>query len=209
MKRFSTLAGIVIAAALSVRGDTIVYSNIGAIGTGTDPISSFGPLYDSFSTGSSFGAISSLDLFLGVGTPTDGDTITVGLYADSSTSPGSFLATLGTINDSDLSSTPADISVSLTSNPVLAPGTRYWIQLFTDGSGIWQWSDDISGVGVSGEYFANMNGVFSNSDSPYQMQVALAGSAPEPSTFAPMLGGLGILLAFAVRMRASLRVRGD
>jgi hypothetical protein len=209
MTKLSTMVCTVIAAALSVRGGAIVYNNIGATGTGTDPISSFGPLYDSFSTGLNFGPISLLDLFVGATVPTDGDTILVALYADSSTSPGSLLASLGTISDSGLTTTPAAITVSLTSNPVLASGTRYWIGLSSVGSGIWQWSADTSGTGVSGEFFANHAGVFpNNTDNPYQMEVQLGSSVPEPSMFAPMVAGLSILLAFALRGNVSFRFAG-
>jgi hypothetical protein len=208
MTKLSTIVCTVIAAAVSVRGGAIVYNNIGAAGSGNDAISSFGPLYDSFSTGLNFGPISLLDLFVGATLPTDGDTILVGLYADSSTSPGSLLASLGTISDSGLATTPAAITVSLTSNPVLASGTRYWIGLSSVGSGIWQWSADTSGTGVSGEFFANSNGVFANTDNPYQMEVQLGSSVPEPSMFAPMLAGLSIVLAFALRRKVSFRFAG-
>ena len=204
MTRLSRMACTVIAAALSARGGAILYNNIGATASGNDSISSFGPLYDSFSTGVNFGPISLVELLVGATSPTDGDLITVGLYADNSTSPGSLLASLGTISDSGLTSAPAVITLSLTSNPVLASGTRYWIGLSSVGSGIWQFSADTSGTGVSGQFFANANGVFPNTESPYQMEVALGSAVPEPSMFAPMVAGLSILLAFAVRRKLSV-----
>jgi hypothetical protein len=118
--------------------------------------------------------------------------------------PGSLVASLGTVSDSSLSATPAVIVVSLISNPVLASGTRYWIGLSSNGSGVFQFSTDTSGTGVSGEFLKNTNGVFPNSDGPYQMEVAL-GTAPEPSVFAMTIAGLSILLAFAYRRKVSFR----
>jgi hypothetical protein len=205
MTKLSTIVCAAIAAALSVRGGAIVYNNTGAAGTSDDPISSFGPLYDSFSTGSNSGPLSLLDLFVGATDPTDGDVITIALYADSSTTPGSLLASLGTISDSTLSTVPAVIAVSLTSNPVLASGTRYWIGLSSNGTGVFQYSTDTSGTGVSTEFFKNSNGVFPNTDGAYQMEVALGSSAPEPSVFALTIAGLGMLLAVAYRKKVSVR----
>jgi len=63
----------------------------------------------------------------------------------------------------------------------------------------------LSGTGVSTEFFKNSNGVFPNSDGPYQMEVAL-GTAPEPSVFVLTTAGFGILLAFAYRKKRIIPV---
>jgi len=102
-----------------------------------------------------------------------GDVITVGLYADSGTSPSTQLAVLGTIDDSTLSMPPSLVDVGLVSNPVLSSDTRYWIGLSTTGASVWEWSFDTSGTGVAGEFFGNENSDFPNSDGPYQMAIAL------------------------------------
>jgi hypothetical protein len=60
---------------------------------------------------------------------------------------------------SDLTPTPGFVVVTLTSNPVLAAGTRYWLGLSSAGSGDWAFNSDTSGVGVSGEFYYTMGRV--------------------------------------------------
>ena len=91
---------------------------------------------------------SSFDLF-----DVPSGSFTVALYADSgSATPGTQLATIGTLNDTDLSDTLTAYHFALTYP--LAATTRYWIGLSTDDGSTaeWSWSSDISGTGVAGEY---------------------------------------------------------
>ena len=168
----------------------IIYNNLNAAPDGADQPSNFGPLADSFSTGASPVALSEVDVLLATAPGGSGAT-TISLFSDNATSPGTLLDTLGSIDDSDLTGTPAAYSFPLGTDVDLAAGTRYWIELSapsTSGSE-WSWSPDLSGPGVTGEYLANQGGVFPNVGEPYNMEVT-AVPAPEPSTMA--LGALGV-----------------
>ena len=197
------IACMVAVGAFSAHAGTILFDNTGATGGGADPISA-GEIYASFSTGSNSGVLGSLELILVASNPNDEGTISVGLYADNSTTPGSEIVSLGTIADSSLSTTPGLFPVTLSSNPTLSSNTRYWIGLSTSGTGKWEWSSNLSGTGVSGEYFYNYNlETLSNSSQgfAYQMQVVMdPSSVPEPSTLLSGASGLialGISLAVA------------
>jgi hypothetical protein len=157
-------------------------------------------LFNSFSTGAVSGALSGLELVLDVGTPSDGGSVTVSLYGNStscgglgtSSCPGSFITTLGTVADSSLESTPTPpvTVVSLTANPVLSTATRYWIAVGGSGSGsaFWVEASTNTGTGVSGEFWGDGNypytstfATFLNSTAPgEEMQVTVG--TPEPST---------------------------
>jgi PEP-CTERM motif len=178
---------LLIGGAGQVRAQAL-YDNLAASTTLSDPIASFGPLADSFSTGGSAVVINDLKLLLN--SPTSNSTFDVRLLSDSSTSPGSLIAVLGTIPESSIGTTNTIIDVPF--SPIsLNANTRYWIQLTgADGSvALWAWSSDTSGPGVAGEFFANSNGVFTNDNGPYQMQLLAA--VPEPTTWA--LIGVGTL----------------
>ena len=113
------------------------------------------------------------------------------LLNDNSTSPGTVLDLLATIEDSSLSASLSTIDIPVSSIN-LAADTRYWIQLASSTtSGIWSFSFDTSGVGVASEFFANQDGVFPNSYAPYQMEVSTATTTvPEPSSLAFLVTGL-------------------
>lgn len=181
----------------SLQAGTVVYDSTQQTTDGSDPIEFTGPLYDSFSTGATAGALSNLELVLGLGEPADG-LISVGLYSDSGTTPGSLISVLGTFDDSILTGSPDLITVTLTANPELSAGTRYWIGLSSDATEAgWDWTFDTSGAGVDSEYYSNTFGTSPNDgDSAYQMEVEVTGSsAPEPSTF---FFGASVLAALAL-----------
>ncbi len=186
----------------------VLYDNSAATSSGRDAISStainaFGPLADMFATGSTAFAFSQLDLLLNASAPTDGGSFTVSLLGDSTNTPGTLIQNLATIEDSSLGSALSLVALSF--GPVsLAANTQYWIQLnSTNTSADWSWSMDTSGTGVAGLYFADANGVYPNSQGPYQM--AVIGSAggladpplvPEPASaalFAVALAGIGVV----------------
>ena len=153
----------------------------------SDPIVASGTLYDSFSTGGQASSITDLELSLINPGPATSDLITIGLYADSSTTPGTLVSALGTISDNAISSSGGIYSVSLTSNPVLSANTRYWIGLSETGAGTarWNWSYDTSGVGVANEYASSSGYTYPNSGGPYQMAITVV---PEPSEYAAYAG---------------------
>jgi hypothetical protein len=179
----------------------IVYDSLPQSSSGADPVGSFGPLYDSFSTGADSGPISSVSFLLS-GDNTDGGTISANLYADNSDTVGGLISALGTISDASLTGGLSVVNLPLGSNPSLNTGTRYWIGLSTSASATrWAWTTDTSGTGVNGEFFQNSFGTFPNiPQGGYQMQVALA-SVPEPSTFVLEMIALAALGVFARRRR--------
>ena len=187
---------------------TVLYNNLGASSEGTDTASGFGPLYDSFSTGGAV-TLTDISLLLNASDPADGGTFTISLYNDSSTSPGSFIGS-STFNDFLLSSSLGVFSEATSFS--LSADTRYWIGLSSTGTTDWSFSADISGPGVAGEFFANQDGVFPNSEAPYQMELTGSTSSvvPEPSTWAMMaigFAGLGFLgFRSAKQRRFAVRV---
>ncbi len=201
--RFCVLGAIAVGMTLGARADT-VYDNLTATSSGKDPISSFGPLADSFTTGSSEFTLTTVILDLMDATPADGGAITVTLNSSSSNAPGAVLDTIGTILDTSL--TPALADFTLTTSLGLSADTMYWIELTESGpdGAEWSWSLDTSGTGVAGEYFANSNGVFPNTDGPYQMDLEgvedVTASTPEPSSLLLLGSGL-LILAASLRRR--------
>jgi hypothetical protein len=158
----------------------------------------FGPLADSFATGTSTFLLTDVQLALTVNDPSSTGSVTVSLLSDSSTSPGAIIAILGTINDSALSAyTPAIVDFSQATAIDLAANTRYWVEVSatSDSSAGWSYTADTSGVGVAAEYNANSFWVYNNlpTDSPYQLQVNGSTAVPVPGAawlFASALVGL-------------------
>ncbi|HEY7096656.1 MAG TPA: cytochrome c peroxidase [Terriglobales bacterium] len=90
--------------------------------------------------------------------------ITIGLYTDSSTSPGALLTVIGSRGDSQLTSSPVDDLPLLTPFSLTA-GTRYWIGISTSDNSLagWGFTGDMSGIDVASEYGAdNTFGVVPN-----------------------------------------------
>jgi hypothetical protein len=180
-----------------------------AISAGYNLVSgaNFGPLADSFSTGSNPFSLTDVQLALTVDDPSTTGTVTVSLLSDSSSSPGTTIATLGTINDSALSAyTPATVDFSQASAIDLAANTRYWVEVSStdDSSAGWSYTTDTTGVGVASEYNANSFQVYNNSgdpslaliNDPYQLQVNGVAAVPLPGAawlFASAVAGLAAL----------------
>ena len=179
---------------------TILFDNMAGAVAGSFPLATISPLYDSFSTGLNSGTLSLLELSLFTVSSPDGNSIDVGLYADSgATTPGALITSLGTVNDSDLGEDQfnALITVGLTSTPVLSAGTRYWIGLTTtnNSSGNWNFSHDDTGIGVSGEYNSNPCCTLPNTlTAADQMRVDLTPGTPSPDPATLTMAGSGLLM---------------
>lgn len=207
---FMPLAALLLALIGPVQADTI-FDNSSPVTNSADSISLYGPLYGSFSTNASGGSLTALELSILLGEYAQTGGIDIGLYSDSSTSPGTEIATIGFIDDTTLDLGPLNTgelyNISLTSQPVLAANTRYWIGLSNDSStdptpSGWTYTTDLSGPGVATEYYDNTSqGITPNSSfGGYQMLVQT--TAPEPATLSAFLLGL-CLLAFRLRHRLS------
>jgi hypothetical protein len=173
--------------------------------------------YQSFSTG--------VDNFLfnDVMLALDGDdaalkSITVGLYADSSTSPGTLVQSLGTIADTVVPSggfSAVDFSFSAIT---LLSNTRYWIGLSSANQSnvLWGLEDPTihpGDIGVSGEFISD-SGIVSLSNSPQTLaafKMRVSGTTVEPIAATPEPAGVALmlfgLLAVAVGVQARRRTK--
>ena len=192
LKRFAApvlFAGLLCASTLHAEG--VLYDDTAGATSGGDGIGgAFSELYDSFSSGATGGTLTGLKLLL-EGDSASAGTLDVDLYSDNSTKPGTLIARLAAVNDSELSNSASLVNISLTSNPGLAPDTRYWIVLSGTTDDAWEWTDDTTGTGVANEYEGNnLQGVSTNNaGGPYQMEVTEGtSSAPEPATWLLSLG---------------------
>jgi len=201
------LAALIAAALPAAATTTTVFDNLGAV-EGSDPLLSFGPLADSFQTGDGDKfLLSQVTALLKSGSADLVGDVRVSLLADNAGSPGSWLATVGTLSSAAVSTTSfGAYSFKPTADLQLAGRTTYWLQIdaLTPNAVEWAWSSDLSGIGVAGGANANaLLGVSSNfAAAPYQMSVSVqAMPVPEPASLALMLGGIG-LVAVAARRRS-------
>jgi hypothetical protein len=205
------LALLFLSAAATPAAADVLYNNLPPLATsgGTAAVSTadHGPLGDSFSTGSTAENLTDVELLIDVGNvDPPADSFTVDLYSDSSTSPGSLLDTIATVDDSSLTNSLAVYDFTLGTPYSLAADTRYWIELSGDSTS-GQWSYDVSntGIGVAGEFNYYDGTSFANSAfTPYQMEVMAtpASAVPEPPSWTLMIGAilaLGSTLAFSRR----------
>jgi hypothetical protein len=199
----------------SASAETILYDNLSATSSGTDFASNIGPLYDSFSTGSSAIYFDSLGLLLSASNPSDGGTFTVSGWSDNSNSPGALLIGSSPPLSDSLLSTSLSVLYLGTGN-LLAANSRYWIELSSTGSVQWSFSSDLTGVGVANEYYDNsFGGVAPNNPcatqnnpcGPYQMEViGSVSGTPLPASWIMMLTGLagfGLFSAYRRRKNSS------
>lgn len=164
-------------------------------------------LYDSFSTGNVAETLSSLVVGLAPFLSPQ-DPITATLYMDNGSSAGNPIqlsggTVIGTLDDT-LVTGPGDYAISLTSNPLLAANTRYWIGLSGVGTVDWLISANPNGTGVFNEFSddGGSNVTANSSTNPFQMQVEA--TTPEPGSLVTLFGLLG--LGFVqLRRRSSLR----
>jgi hypothetical protein len=202
---FILLLASLLSASLTRAG--VIYDNSGAVSSGSDPLLALGPLYDSFTSDSSGNQLTDLALVLLNNGSATGGNLSIGLYSDSSTTPGVLLGTLGTLSENSLSGTAALYDIPLAGNPTLAPDTRYWIGITDSGtSAVWSWSLDVSGTGVGSEFLSNQNGTFPNSgNGPYQMTVTEGSvtATPEPASVLLIVGSAGLLGVFRLTGRKS------
>jgi hypothetical protein len=180
----------------------ILFSNIAPSSQdGADPVITpsgsnmfGGPLADSFSTPAQ--AYNLTDVMVNLTGTADTGFLSIDLLSDNSTSPGAVLTNLGTVSDLAFNGSLQTFDFPQAPYP-LAANTRYWVQLSsTTSSAQWNWSIDTLGTGVASEFYANSNGVFPNSDGPYEMEVSatpVGVAVPEPPSLVLAFLGLATL----------------
>lgn len=124
-----------------------------------------------------------------------GGLMTVALYADSSTSPGALLTTIGTLHGASLSMMLGNFDFPLGSAFPLTASQRYWIGISTSNGSIagWAKAQNNTGLGVANEFWYSNGMVHPNADPPFQMQVNGVGgpaATPAPSSWLLLLAGL-------------------
>ena len=146
--------------------DDIVYDSTGQpISAAADPsISKGGFSAFSFTTGNtpSDMLVTLSDVKVSLSDPsatTDGGSVSLTLYKDSNTSPGAEVASLGTIDDTNISNRESflvDVPVNPDPEIFLAPDTRYWIEVSSNNSQSslgYEANGETSGVGTQNEYY--------------------------------------------------------
>jgi hypothetical protein len=131
--------------ASAANAQVVLYGNLYATVAAFDGVNSNGPLYNSFSTGSSPVTLTDVKLQLDLIDTGGIGTISVGLYADSSTTPGSLLQALGTLSDSSLTlNVGGTFDFPVSPGFALAANTRYWIGLSTANNSLSGWATTTS-----------------------------------------------------------------
>ncbi len=135
---------------------TVLYNALGGTTAGDDSITTYGPLYESFSTGSSPVALTDVMARLGAGVLGSSASISVALYSDAGRRPGTLLVKIGTLADSLLPTLPSNANFDFPVNPPfqLNASTRYWIGFSSvnQSAASLAWTEDTSGTGVSLEF---------------------------------------------------------
>src|SRR5581483_4195163 len=202
----ATLAVLIFCAGIPARA-TVAFNNLAEPNVGNRTAFST-PQYQSFSTPGSVFLLADVQLLLTGPGSSDTASFTVGLYADSSTSPGTLLNTLGTLTDNSVPGSGFTIEDFSFSPISLSANTRYWIGISSSNGSLAEWSlgfgPTAGDVGVAGE-FTDDSGSVSSTAFPgshtlaFQMQVMDGPATPEPSTIVLGLSGLVLLAAWKRR----------
>jgi hypothetical protein len=197
--------------ACNLRADMIIFNDTqqmpdgdqsgNAIGAWVD----FGGFYAQFSPGTYSGVLSAVGLLLvgDINSPTSTGSITVDFCTDSANSPQNCsplgTANYGTAGNPSLSSgaftlLPVDFSNPAT-NPTVSAGNQYWIELTTsDLTVAWATTPDYAdgfevscppgtGVGCENYQLGSLASSPNTDGGPFQMEVEIAPSIPEPDSF--------------------------
>jgi len=183
----------------------VIYDNLGASQDGADPVQSYGPLANSFNTGTNAGLLSGLSVLLKSGSDQLIGDLQVKLLASNGSVPGAELLSLGSLSSTSVSTAGfASYSFTPATSFSLAANTTYWVEVLTTApiDIEWSWSTDLTSLGVNGQAsYSKELGVLPNiSAGPYQMSVSVA-AVPEPASLALVLVGVAIMGGAARRTR--------
>jgi hypothetical protein len=201
--------------------DNLAQSTAGSLSVADPGFGGSGPAYSSFSTGAT--AINLTDVTVRLYADNyDVGGVSVNLFSDSGTFPGSQLAHIGSVSDQTIfnatAGTPADAAADFvfTTSFLLATNTRYWIQVGQDGAAFtyasWAYTDNTDGTGVTDEYrvmppfgFAIPNtgfGVPTSNIMGVTGDAAVVAATPLPGAL-PMFAGGAAVLGLLMRRRRS------
>jgi hypothetical protein len=179
--------------------------------SGLTPVS-FSTFYNglaaSFSTVPQLFALTEVDLVLGPARLTEQPAATSGLsvylFSDSGTTPGSLVATIGSILDSAISGTGVYSFSGL--NVALSSSTRYWVGVFPQAGGTTsRWGLTAPApVSAQGQYtYDTADLAYRNVNSALQMRIIGNETVPEPSTL--LLAAFGMSALVMWRRRSTAR----
>lgn len=200
-----TLTAILYTAAPAVHA-SFVYDNLASSRDGSDPLFSYGPLANSFTTGAVVPALlTSVQALLRSGSSNVVGDFTLSLRADAGNAPGAELVALGSWSAADVSTaTFGAYRFMPVTSYVLAANTTYWIEMVASAPDAieWSWSNDLTARGVGGQfnYSAALGTNANSSFGPYQMAVDVA-LIPEPASMALIFTGLALLTTMSTRRR--------
>ena len=162
-KLFLPILGGVFLTTSAVYGQTVLFNDL------SDTVSTYypaGPIYESFSTGSTAAQLTQVQVVLGLEDSPSG-TFTFALYADSSATPGGLIQTIATEPDSYIATQGGTYTFSVSPTIALTANTRYWIGLTgSDSEAEWANTNSNSGSGVSGQYTCFLYQLVVNHPSP-------------------------------------------
>jgi len=180
-------------------GAASLYDNLGSAQDGSDPILSFGPLANSFTTGAEGGLLSGIAALLKNDSAAIVGDLHVSLHADSANGPGAELLSLGVLSSAGIS-TDAFGRYSFTPSApfALAANTTYWVEIEAASPNAveWAWSGDLTAPGVAGQ--STYSGIYGLSPNGPAYQMAVTTAVPEPASALLLALGLG---AFTVLRR--------
>lgn len=192
------------AATPSAHADT-VYSNLASATDGADPLFSYGPLANSFTTGATAQYLTGVSALLQNGSDSIVGDFGLSLRAETGSAPGATLVSLGSLSSGQVASAGfAAYAFAPVTSFLLAANTRYWVEIASLAPNAieWAWSTDLAAQGVAGEY--SHSAILGTNDNAsfgaYQMAVSVA-AVPEPGSVALLLAGLGAVGVLATRRR--------
>jgi len=197
-RNFCHLFGVVLLgwATSNVWAGTILYNNLADTAYVNSQLTQ--SEYQSFSSGGTTLYLDDLKLDLGK-QGADSGTFTIGLYSDSSATPGTLLLTIAVVSDTSLSTTVTSYDFAV-ADYGLSANTRYWIGLIPNGSidGTWDAARVTGGdTGTSGQFIDLGGNVYgTDANDAFQMTVDAVvsqSSVPEPSTGLLLCAGFAAL----------------
>ncbi len=187
----------------------VVYDNLGSSSDFSDPVMSYGPLANSFTTGAgATNYLTGIKALLTSGSADVVGDIQVSLHANSGTAPGAELISLGSLSSAGITGNGFGVyDFAPITAYLLDANTTYWIEIeAADPNAVeWAWSSDLLATGVAGQSnYAALLGASTNQNAggAYQMSVTVGALAvPEPGSVALLALGLGLVVLVSPRQR--------